>query len=292
MLLVKNEFGQVLETKLAQDLSVLAIEHTVVKAKISLYGGQVLSWHPDGEKEVFWLSKDSLFEQGKAIRGGIPLCWPWFGAHPNDNAHTAGNHGFVRMQQWQVVSIDISEQGVEVTLSWQGEAMNELWPNACQLKQVLFFGRSFKQTLQMTNLGDADAYYTGALHSYFRVSAPAEIKIAALGQADYYDKLTEQLCKPQVFKNGVGPVDRIYHSNKDLSLVDYAWGRTLELKSQNTKQWVFWNPGVEAANKMADVHPNGEQEFVCLEAATTEMQLLPAGGSKTITQEISIVNHE
>jgi glucose-6-phosphate 1-epimerase len=292
VLLVKNEFGQVLETNLSQDLSALDIKHTAVEAKVSLYGGQVLSWRPDGEKEVFWLSKDSAFEQGKAIRGGIPLCWPWFGAHPNDNDQTAGNHGFARTQQWQVDNIDIIEQGVEVTLSWQGKAMNELWPNACQLKQVLFFGRTFKQTLHITNLSDVDAYYTGALHSYFSVSSPKAIKIAALAQANFYDKLTEQLCKPQAFKNGVGPVDRIYHTNDDMSLVDNAWGRTIELKSQNTKQWVFWNPGTDAANNMTDVHCNGEQEFVCLEAATTEMQLLPAGVSTIIEQEISIINHE
>jgi len=287
-LLAKNEFGQVHQIKLPQDFSTLVIEHSKVNAKISLFGGQVLSWKPSGEKEVFWLSKDSAFEQGKAIRGGIPLCWPWFGSHPSDNENKAGNHGFARTQLWQLDNIDISEQGVEVCLSWQGENMNDLWPFACQLKQVLFFGRSFKQVLKMKNLSDTDAYYTGALHSYFFVSSPKNVKIAALELSNFDDKLTGQLCNPQLLENAVGPVDRIYHTNNEMKIVDDKWKRTIELKAKNTNQWVFWNPGAELANNMADIHHNGEQEFVCLEAANTQMQLLAAGGNIKIEQEVSV----
>tara|TARA_R110001592_G_scaffold36037_1_gene121810 strand:+ start:3262 stop:4137 length:876 start_codon:yes stop_codon:yes gene_type:complete len=290
MLLAKNEFGQVHQVKLSQDITALVIEHAKAKAKISLYGGQVLSWQPCDEKEVFWLSKTSSFEQGKAIRGGIPLCWPWFGSHSNDYENKAGNHGFARKQLWQVDNIDISEQGVEVCLGWQGENMHDLWPFSCQLKQVLFFGRSFKQVLQMKNVSDTDAYYTGALHSYFSVSSPNAIKVAELEEATFDDKLTGQLCEPQSLENGVGPVDRIYHTNHGVNIVDDQWRRTIELKAKNTKQWVFWNPGIELANNMADIHPNGEQEFVCLEAANTHMQLLAAGQSATMEQTISVYN--
>ena len=291
LLLTGNEFGQVHQVKLSQDLSALVIEHSKVNAKVSLYGGQVLSWKPSGERDVFWLSKDSAFEEGKAIRGGIPLCWPWFGSHPNDNENKAGNHGFARGQLWQVDNIHINEQGIEVCLSWQGENMSDLWPFPCQLKQVLFFGHSFKQSLQMTNLSDIDAYYTGALHSYFAVSTPEYIKVTELSKASFDDKLTAQLCEPQSLENGVGPIDRIYHTNNCVNIVDSQWLRTIELKAKNTKQWVFWNPGAELANNMADIHNNGEQEFVCLEAANTQMQLLAAGKSVTMVQEISVSSH-
>jgi len=292
VLLAKNSFGQVHQVKLSQDLVALDIDHSMVKAKISLYGGQVLSWCPHDEKEVFWLSKNSIFEQGKAIRGGIPLCWPWFGAHPDDSENKAGNHGFARVQVWQVDSIDINEHGVEVILSWQGENMDDLWPHACQLKQVLFFGRSFKQTLHMNNLSQVDAYYASALHSYFAVSSPKNIKVAALEQATFHDKLTDKLCEPEPIEDVTGPVDRIYYTNDAMSIVDNTWKRTIELKSVNANQWIFWNPGTETANGMADIHTNGEQEFFCLEAANTEMQLLPSGKWATIAQEISIINHE
>jgi len=287
-LLTENEFGQVYQVELSQGLLAIVVEHSKVKAKVSLYGGQVLNWQPHGEKEVFWLSKSSSFEQGKAIRGGIPLCWPWFGVHPNDNNNSFGKHGFARGQLWQLGDIEISEQGVEVCLEWQGKNMHNLWPFSCQLQQKIFFGHSFKQSLQMTNLSDEDAYYTGALHSYFSVSSPENIKIAALELASFDDKLTGQLSKPQLLKNGVGPVDRIYYTNEVMKIVDSEFKRTIELKSKNTKQWVFWNPGVELANNMADIHQSGEQEFICLEAANTQMQLLAAGDSVSIEQEISI----
>mgnify|MGYP000471747500 FL=1 len=288
MILTQNAFGQVKKSQLSNDVTMLMIEHAKMTAKISLYGGQVLSWCPNGEKEVFWLSKESSYENGKAIRGGIPLCWPWFGSHPEDNNGELGNHGFVRGQVWHVDNIDICEQGVEVILSWQGEHMSRLWPHACQLKQVLFFGRSFKQCLKIKNLSNIDAYYTGALHSYFSVSSPKTINVIGLDKAHFADKLTGTTSKPEALKNGEGPIDRIYHTSGVTKVVDDYWNRTLELKATNTNQWVFWNPGTKVANKMVDIHHNGEQEFVCLEAANTEMQLLPSGKEVVIEQEIAI----
>ncbi|MBL4823114.1 MAG: D-hexose-6-phosphate mutarotase [Colwellia sp.] len=293
--IVKNDYGQVQQVELSSGLSSLIIEHKFTQAKISLYGGQVLSWQPTDEREVFWLSKNSAFEQGKAIRGGIPLCWPWFGVHPNDSENKMGNHGFARGQLWQLDNIDINEQGVEVSLSWQGKNINDLWPFACQLKQVLFFGKSFRQTLTMINLSDDDAYYTGALHSYFSVSFPEYVTLEELAKAPFYDKLTGDECAvqplPTMLANGTDPVDRIYYSNKNMKIVDNQWQRTIELETTNTKQWVFWNPGVELANNMIDIHQSGEQEFICLEAANTEMQLLGAGKSLTMAQNITVTRH-
>lgn len=291
LLLTENEFGQVHQIKLSQKISALIIKHSKCKAQVSLYGGQVLSWQPCDEKEVLWLSKSAIYEQGKAIRGGIPLCWPWFGKHPDDTENKAGNHGFAREQMWQIDDITIGEQGVEICLSWCGASMADLWPFACQLKQRLFFGQSFKQTLTMQNLSDSNSYYTGALHSYFYVSSPENIKVDALAQASFDDKLTGQLCQPQALENGVGPIDRIYHTSDVMTIVDSQWQRTIKLKTKNTKQWVFWNPGVELANNMADIHNNGEQEFVCLEAANTQNQLLEAGQYAVMEQEISVISN-
>lgn len=293
-ILVKNDFGQVQQVKLSSDLSALIIEHKNTQAKVSLYGGQVLSWQPTDEKEVFWLSKNSAFEQGKAIRGGIPLCWPWFGVHPNDNENKEGNHGFARGQLWQVGNIDVNEQGVEVSLSWQGNNMSDLWPFACKLTQVIFFGKSFNQVLTMTNLSENDAYYAGALHSYLSVSAPENATITELAKASFDDKLTGKAYAPKPLAtplaNGVDPVDRVYHSNEVMTVVDSHWQRTIQLETINTKQWVFWNPGVELANNMADIHESGEQEFICLEAANTQMQLLRAGKSLTMAQKIMVTS--
>lgn len=291
MLLAKNEFGQVHQVEISSGLFVLEVKNANTTAKISLHGGQVLSWKPNKEKEVFWLSKDSAFEDGKAIRGGIPLCWPWFGSHPDDNENKFGNHGFARTEQWKVDSICITSHDVEICLSLERENMNELWPFSCLLKQTLSFGHSFRQTLSMKNLSANDTHYTGALHSYFSVSSPKNIKVAELEHATFDDKLTKTLCEPEFFENGQGPVDRIYHTNEEMKIVDNEWNRTIKIKAKNTQQWVFWNPGKKMANNMADIHHNGEQEFICLEAANTQMQLLPADKTLTMEQEISILNY-
>jgi glucose-6-phosphate 1-epimerase len=315
-LLEKNDYGQVQQvnlaakvssgpssevsleslSKLAPEMTALVINHKNTQAKVSLYGGQVLSWQPTDEKEVFWLSKSAAFEQGKAIRGGIPICWPWFGVHPNDSENKSGNHGFARCQLWHVENIDISEEGVEISLSWQGNNMSDLWPFACRLTQVLFFGKSFNQVLTMTNLSDTDAYYAGALHSYFSVSAPINTRLAELAKAPFDDKLTGELCaaKPLVtsLANGCDPVDRVYHSNDVMRIVDTDWQRTIEIKATNTQQWVFWNPAIELAKKMADIHEQGEQEFICLEAANTQMQLLEAGKTLFMSQHITVAKNK
>lgn len=291
-LLNKNDFGQVFQSKLSPDVSVLMITHNNAQARISLLGGQVLSWQPTGEKDVFWLSKNSLLEQGKAIRGGIPLCWPWFGVHPNDNENKEGNHGFARVQLWQVDYIDITEQGVEISLSWQGKNISDLWPFSCRLTQTLFFGKTFNQRFTMTNLSDIDAYYTGALHSYLSVSNPVNIGLTQLAKAPFDDKLTGNSCKAQplitTLANGIDPVDRVYYSNDIMKVVDNHWQRTIIIKATNTQQWVFWNPGVELANNMVDIHKQGEQEFICLEAANTKRLLLAAGKSLTMEQNIRV----
>ena len=287
--LLENEFGQVHQTRLPNEFSLLTIEHKCCQAKVSLYGGQVLSWNPKGQRDVFWLSDAAMFEQGKAIRGGIPLCWPWFGAHFDDKDNKEGNHGFARGKNWQVSDICINEKSVDITLTLQGVNTHSLFPSSFELTQTLSFGETLKQSLTMINLSNRDAYYTGALHSYFSVSAPENITINALSDAPFDDKLTGQSYAPQLLVNGVGPVDRVYHSNKLMKIMDKKWQRTIEVSANNTKQWVFWNPGVDLANTMIDIHPSGEQEFICLEAANTQKQRLVSGKAVTMSQEIKVI---
>jgi len=288
----QNEFGSLQQITLSPTLQAIEIVHKTCTAKVSFYGGQVLSWQPKGEKEIFWVSKKADYEQGKAIRGGIPICWPWFGVHPQDHTKSAGNHGVARQKIWQLREIEINEQGVELTLTWQSESTHSLWPFSAQLTQVLFFGNTFKQSLIIRNNSNQRVYYTGALHSYFKVSNPKNIAIDKLGESSFDDQLTGQLCSAQFnnteLANGTDCVDRIYHSNDTMKIIDAKWQRAIEITTKNTKQWVFWNPGIDIASNMADIHPEGEQEFICLEAANTNEQLIEAGQSVAMSQHISV----
>ena len=299
-----NDFAQVTAITLTQgnsqgvafdSLEGINISHPHCQAQVSLYGGQVLSFKPTGHKDVLWLSEQAYYQKDKAIRGGIPLCWPWFGANDKQSKEQAkefkaGNHGFARQLPWQVDGIEADESGVTLVLILSGEKQHPLWPNAYKLKQTLFFGKSFKQTLAMTNLSKDDAQYCSALHSYFTVSNPENVSIDSLTGVTYDDKLTGKLSFQSQGVSCVGEIDRVYHCSDKMTIVDKNWQRQIEISSDNCQQWVLWNPGVELANTMADIHPNGEQEYVCLEAANTRWQELPAGETVTISQEITVVN--
>lgn len=275
--------GSVTQSQLENGFSFLSINHINCQAKLSLYGGQVLSWQPIGEKEVFWLSNDAIYQTGKAIRGGIPLCWPWFGP-----LEGTGQHGFARQVHWHLDEVNITEQGVTVTISWQGQEMDEQWPYQVKISQTLFFSNVFEQTLQMINLTAEPIKYTGALHSYFAVSSPEFVTVPGLNNSEFDDKLTGQRVQPFSRKNCIGPIDTVYHNNQTQQLIDQNWQRVINVETTNTQQWVLWNPGKETADKMADVHNGGENEYVCLEAANTQWQTITGNSSTAMSQKISI----
>lgn len=282
-ILSEKQWGSVTLQPLGDGLEQLAINHQRCIARLSLYGGQVLSWQPKGEEEVFWLSNDSLYQQGKAIRGGIPLCWPWFGGYKD-----AGNHGFARQVNWQVQQIAITESAVNIELVWQGENQHKLWPHKVKVTQTLKFGDSFKQTLTIENLSSSDIEFTSALHSYFNVSHPDKAQVPALNDVEFDCKLTKHKAVNDQLTNLVGPIDRIYYSNSAMEIVDSGLARTIVITPDNVKNWVLWNPGRDTANTMADVHCGGENEYVCLEAANTDWQKLVAGNSVSMGQSIRI----
>ena len=268
----------------------LSISHRHCQATVSLYGGQTLSFKPTNHQELLWLSEQASYQTGKAIRGGIPLCWPWFGA--NDKQETgekSANHGFARQLPWQIEHIVADENGVTVTLNLAGNNHHPLWPNAYKLTQTLFFGKSLKQTLAMTNLSQENAEYCAALHSYFTVSNPENVSIDTLTGVSYDDKLTGKSNVQHQGVSCVGEIDRVYHNSDKMIIIDKGWQRKIEISSDNCQQWVLWNPGTELANTMADIHAGGEQEYVCLEAANTKWQALPAGETVTISQEIKVL---
>lgn len=295
-ILLDNDFSQVTSITLNQSndtesLEGLSISHRHCQAQVSVYGGQVLSFKPTGHKDVLWLSDRSHYQVGKAIRGGIPLCWPWFGTNDkNIKNQKAVNHGFARQLPWKIDSLEADEAGVTLILVLVGENQHPLWPNAYQLTQTLFFGQNFKQSLAMSNLSQEDAQYSAALHSYFTVSNPSNVSIDGLTGVSYNDKLTGTSSIQQQVVSCVGEIDREYHSSEKMTLVDSQWQRKIDIVSRNCQQWVLWNPGKELANTMADIHPQGEQEYICLEAANTRWQRLPAGKTVIISQEITVTN--
>lgn len=265
-------------------LPILDIVHPNFVASVSLYGGQVLTWQPKDQEPVFWLSKAAYFNEGKAIRGGVPICWPWFGPYQD-----GGNHGFARNQLWQLASISTTDDVVDIRLVWQGQNTHALWPTAAKLEQHLSFGVEFSQQLLITNLAEYAVEFSGALHSYFTVSHPENCQIPELSQVDCYDQLTEQEQPAGEVNSCMGAIDRIYHSGQSMRLIDKGLKRVIAIEPTNVSQWVLWNPDATIAVGMKDISENGQLEYVCLEAARTELTKIDAGQSFSLGQRISVL---
>jgi glucose-6-phosphate 1-epimerase len=285
-LIQQHPSGRVLLENINENIQVLSLSHTYFDANVSLHGGQVLSWQPKGQPDIFWLSKGNKYTLDKGIRGGVPICWPWFGP-----AEGGPQHGFARTSLWRLMSCSIDDIGIDLVLEFRGENMSDLWPYKFVVQQVLHFGSNFKQRFIVKNTDQKAFTFTNALHSYFNVFSPEETAIPELNNAFYDNALTKvTCCKPSDIFDCVGPIDKIYHHENTLSLFDKGNKRVIEVKKQNSKQWVLWNPGAELAAGFVDLHPNGEDEFVCAEAANTAKNVISVEPNQTVemSQEVNV----
>ena len=278
------EISKISFEHLPDNVTILNIKHELFSARVCLHGGHVLSWQPRGQEDVFWLSDTSKYGGNSAIRGGIPICWPWFGERKGDR-----NHGFARNSLWQLDECASSTEGVEVVLTLTGVAEMPTWQHEYKLTQRLFFGSHFKQSLIIGNASEKPFEFCGALHSYFNVSDTSEVIVPQLTSVPYDDKI-EQLtdCISDEAVTGVGPIDRVYHSNETMTIIDQTWRRMINIESNLCAQRVYWNPGQAVASVMPDIHEGGEKRFVCFEVANTIYMTIEPGRSHTMQQIITL----
>lgn len=273
-------------------------------AVIALHGAHVLSWVPVGGREVFWLSPASLPEPA-AIRGGVPVCWPWF-AKQGQSADAA-QHGPVRNLPWQLTGMSPCSDD-EITLSMEPAAQANAAPHAAWVAGVppglrvrvhITLGRTLRQTLHTDNLGTAPFLLSQALHSYYAVSHAQQVSIEGLQGLAYTDRLRAlaQAVQDQPFALGLA-CDRTYEhppvtpapEQRRYTLVDTAWQRRIDIDMTGSRSVVVWNPGSETARQMVDVPDAGWPDFFCIEAANAgpDVIWLMPGASHQLTQTISV----
>ncbi len=251
------------------DTIVARIENDHAFARIALHGAQPLSFQPHGAEEVLWLSRRSYFTRGKAIRGGIPICWPWFGAHPTNPSLPA--HGFARTRTWQVVAGRAMEEGatcLELRLQ-HDEHTRAMWPGEFDLTAIFKIGRAFEMTLRMSNTGAEPFDVSAALHAYLAVGDIREVLVHGLEDARYYDKVEAGECaatgEPVRFSS---EVDRVYLETEGTCEVeDCSLGRRLRVEKRGSLSTVVWNPWWEKARSLIDVGEDQFSDFVCVETA-------------------------
>lgn len=272
-----------------QGLDALLVETPYATAAISLFGGQLLSYVPARGQEVMWLSplRAAL---PTPIRGGTPVCWPYFGRQGQDNEVPA--HGLVRTQPWQLLAASRETDGT-VVLDLAPPVLENL---PLQMLMQLRIGRNLQQRLTTHNAGTTPVVFTQALHNYFRVADASTVRIKGLDGLTYLDKNDGMAAHVQrgdwtlLDPRDPGRSDRMYGAaDGQYQLVDPGLDRRIKLSVANGRTAVVWNPGEAAAAKMADVGPHW-REFVCLEAANAgpDVVVLPPGENHVLVQMISV----
>jgi glucose-6-phosphate 1-epimerase len=240
------------------------------QAEVYLHGAHVTSWIPAGGEERLFLSQKSEFRPGAAIRGGVPVIFPQFGA-----LGTLPKHGFARMLPWELTSLGGGPRSstAEFCLA-DSEKTQLLWPHPFQAKvKVSVGGTRFRVDLTVTNSGSSSYSFTAALHTYLRVENIFNTIIDGLDGLRFHDTVNRatpaewvEMTQIETWVNFPGEVDRVYYDVPGpLSVVEPD--RITDIYSVGFPDVVIWNPGPVRAAKLADLEPDGYQQMVCVEAA-------------------------
>lgn len=239
-----------------------------VIGEIYLHGAHITSWQPYGAEEVLFLSSRSLWEDGRAIRGGIPICFPWFGGKADDPKAPA--HGFVRTKSWHLESI--SEIGNAVTVSMfteNDETTQRWWPAEFRLDYRATFGRELSVELVLSNTGGTSLRFEEALHAYHRVGNIHEVRLQGLDGIQYLDKTDSNRRKMQRGEIAItSETDRVYLDTGDaIGLNDPVLHRATRVMKENSHTTVIWNPWVDKTRQLSDLQENDWTQMVCIETS-------------------------
>ena len=251
------------------DIPLVEIYNQHGSALISMQGAHLLSWIPNDEEDVIWLSEDARFAAGKSVRGGIPICWPWFGAHRSNGNYPA--HGFARTTDWQVINTEaLDDGGTRITFTTRPQPETEaMWPPQTSVQYQLTIGKKLEMELITHNNGSGPIIISQALHTYFKVGDVSKVLLHGLDDTYYLDKLEGFRLKVQH-----GPViieqetDRIYIDTvRECMIEDKTLKRNIIIIKCGSQSTVVWNPWQETADKMGDLGKDGYKKMLCVESS-------------------------
>ena len=272
-------------------LEAVEVRHPLFKARIFLQGAQLTQFAPDQEPNWLWLSDEAVFKPGQAIRGGIPLCWPWFGV-PDRNPPevrkrilSGASHGFARTALWKLEDVRESAREVEVSLSLRAnQDFAGAWRgNALCLATYTFNATGCRVALTTTNLDAQPLALTQALHTYLPTGDVFSTRVEGLEGCEYVDTLDDwadaQQQGPVSFR---GETDRIYLNDNPLTVATPEGSRILTPVGSDST--VVWNPGPDKARRLSDFPDTAWQHMLCVETANalSDYRVLNEGQSHTI----------
>jgi glucose-6-phosphate 1-epimerase len=285
-----TEFG------IAGVLNFFSTEHGLVKAAISLdgmagelhlQGAQVTAWQPRDDRPVLFTSPKSTFAPGRAIRGGIPIIFPWFG--PSRHAPAAPQHGFARTSTWHLDGVETAgSKSLTMTLSLtDGDVGSTIWPESFRAVYTVTFAQSLSLRLAVQNRGRHPIVFEEALHTYFAISDISDIAISGLAGTTYIDKTDAARRKPQTTNlvTITAETDRVYLDTPGQCVIeDRGWRRRVAIEKDGATSTVVWNPWAEKAAALADLGDPLWRSMVCVETgniADNEVRLAQNGAHQT-----------
>jgi len=246
----------------------VGIQIPACSGEIYLHGAHVTSWKPADSEETIFVSKESRWEDGRAIRGGIPICFPWF-RNKADNPK-APQHGFARITSWTLNSIMATDDEVKVEMSSASSADSRVWwPEDFSLTYRATFGKTLTLELEMHNTGRSSLRFEEALHTYHCVGDVGNIRIGGLDGATYLDNTdANKACHQRGEIEFNSQVDRAYlGTDHPIRLLDLQFGRRVTVVKANSLTTVVWNPWKEGAHAMSDMNDDEWKQMACIEAS-------------------------
>lgn len=276
-------------TAAAEGVPVINIQTAEASARIAVQGAQVLEWQPAGQQPVIWVSRAAVYQQGKGVRGGVPVCWPWFGAgEPGKPAH-----GFVRTRMWQVRETGMLAQGIYVKLGMDDSAETRaIWDHEFDLELIVVVAKMLTMELVTHNTGKSPFTITDALHTYFCTSDITQTEVSGLDKTPYLDKVVNT--GPITQQGAVtfqGETDRIYlDTQAECVIHDLSGGRKIHVAKSGSDSTVVWNPWIEKEKSFADMVPGEYQQMLCVETcnAATDSIIIAPGNSHHLMAKISV----
>jgi len=232
------------------------------------HGAHVTSWRPRGREEVLFLSSQSRWEQGHAIRGGVPICFPWFGSKADDPRAPA--HGFVRTTAWHLESIDQIGDAITIGMFTESnEATKRWWPATFRLDYRATFGLELSLELKVTNTGTTSLRFEEALHAYHRVGNIEKTRVRGLDKVHYLDKTDSNRLKMQQGEIVItSETDRVYLNTIDtVELADPVLPRRTRVTKEHSRTTVVWNPWVQKAHSLSDFADDEWMHMICIETS-------------------------
>jgi D-hexose-6-phosphate mutarotase len=277
-----------------EDTVVVDVSSQHSRASIVMQGAHLIHWQPvDCGNPVIWLSQDARFVRGKSIRGGIPVCWPWFGPHESE-AHFPA-HGYARTVDWELLSSKLADdERVELQFRLiDNDHSRSLWPYACECRLHFIIGKTLKVSLTTDNQ-DKQAFVLGeALHTYFAISDIEHVQLTGLGDCAYYDKVADNRGRQQGAIRFGGETDRVYmNTGASCVIEDADWQRNIIINKSASQSTVVWNPWQAKAEDMGDLGRDGWRRMLCVESANAmdnRLTLAP-GESHTLLVEYVVEN--